>query len=412
MPEHAVAPPFALLSAVDLRRWSGQTVLKRDEYDVTLPSYGDGEGIYEDMISALCGRGSYSGTSLQSDLTAVGTGAGVWTIQHRNSDRIRLQSTGQAFSLDARQHNATYGYPTSGAASQLVSGVHRMDASAEWLRGVVQARQLRIVPSASDPFLLPSAPFMASDLITMLRQAGSVGDADDLHDPAGSFRSLEAADNAAAEVAGIRWGMDGRGHVFWAAPAALGLAPPTWLVTSFRDRLGFSGREGGISAGGLDWVIADYPCPGVYVPTYPLTRLVRTVEEFSSGMRLSSGGWSGQHRGTWCGWSLSFFVDGPADPRSTWRHFAERFLPYVPVGSRISLYLRWGDPRRSLGPYDAVAGVEPYSLLHTSELEGRRGRIRGRVAGTSDLRRQLDWPGTAERRIPVTFAIDDIEPGA
>jgi len=57
------------------------------------------------------------------------------------------------------------------------------------------------------------------------------------------------------------------GHVIFAWRTGIGNpGPPVWVSTTFRDRLGFSGNETTASSGLVDYLRADYPCPGVYGP--------------------------------------------------------------------------------------------------------------------------------------------------
>lgn len=405
MPGNNNYPIPALLSTFDARQWSGLNVYDRGATSISLSTFGTDEGVYEDVLSFLNGRGSNAGADLQSDLTATATGVATWEITLLSSDRIRIRNDGDAFTIADNAAATALGFP-GGAASVLSGGWHTCTATADWTRGNWNGLQLVITPASSAAFNLPSFLTRAQDVITMLRVTGTTGDADDLHDPAGTFDSLEARELVAVGAGSLRWGLTAEGHVFAAWPSGLGVLEPTWVSTSFRNRLGFSGREVAISAGGLDWVIADFPCPGVYVPTRPLARpLELQTDEVSDAMRLTDGSWAGFHGGTFYRWLATIHVDGPQDTRSTWLHWARKVLPYLPQGAPCTLYLEWGDPRRRLEPQDIVSGTDAYSLLHTSELEGARGRIRGTMLG--DLQRTLTRSGRTARRFPVSFIVEE-----
>lgn len=412
MPGNSYYPIPALASTFDARQWSGLPLFDRGSDTVTMPSFGARQGVYEDVLSFLNGRGSLPGEDLQSRLTAAADAAfadGAYTIQLLSTDRLRIENDKEAFALEANADNATYGAPVAGVAAVNVGGtVHRLDLPADWLRGNIAAGvQLVINPTTGANFNLPDRTSRYQDLVTMLRKTGAVGDADDMHDPAGDEPSLEAVDNDACSTTTTRWGVDARGHVWW---SALSVTPdaqtPVWTSTTFRDRLGFSGRETTSRLGFTDQQIADFPCPGLYVPTRQLARpLELQTDEVSDAMRLDDGTWAGQHRGTFVRWLATIHVDGPQDSRSTWLHWARRVLPYLPQGAPCTLYLEWGDPRRRIEPYGLVSGVSAYSLLHTSEMEGARGRIRGSMLG--DLQRTLTRSGRTARRFPLSFVVEE-----
>lgn len=407
MPGNNLAPLIALFTRFDARFWSNRPLFARGATTITMPTFAAGEGVYESADHFLTGLGSYTARDLQSDITAVGTGAGNWTIELLANDRIRITNDTESFDLLLDADNPTYGYPVLGLSSSPSGGGHVVDASADWLRGLVDDQTMRLQPATGAIFEIPSVACRAQSVVHLLRATGSVGDADDAHTPGGTFASLEAIDNAAMTTDVIRWGITAEGHVYWAAPTASGITKPTWTSTLMRDRLGFSGNEAVVASGALDVQTADFPLPGLYVPTRGLARLHRRVELVAEAARRGDGSYGGQHRGTYPGWTLEYFIDGPEDPRSGWLHFVERFAQYMPPGELVNVHLEWGDPRRRLGPYQVNASTPAYSVTYTSEREGLRGRLRGYVHPDNDLARELEWGGKARRRIRARLTLDD-----
>jgi hypothetical protein len=79
MPLNNPAPNFALLTALDMRGQSGETIFTRNSNAVALPSFATGEGIYEDLLFFLNSR--FSSSTVNASAQLVNT-AGLCLLAH------------------------------------------------------------------------------------------------------------------------------------------------------------------------------------------------------------------------------------------------------------------------------------------------------------------------------------------
>lgn len=403
-------PPMAWMSAFDLTPWAGVAVLKRgDEGDPV--SVSSTAGIALDPIHALCGYGS--GVAFDSELTPEDC-----SIELTADDRLIISNDRMAGKLTlAVAGAAAFGFDIAFPAEIEPGGT--LVANRTWRRGLLWGGSGETVPRLS--FTIeevigvkeaPSDGCIAQSIITALRVRGDVEDLDD------SAACLEAWD-IAVNGAGIRWGLTDQGHVYWSGTSATAAQGLTWLDETFMRRLGFTGEEPlesddpeniGIVAGVLVYQIATYPCPGVVVPGRPIRAQTPIVEEESATVRLTDGSWSGNWVGSYRGFLVEWMLDGPdsaVDTSDQWLTLRE---VYCHAGEPLTLCQSWGDPRRArrvrtLGDEDA------YSLGHTSDRDGYRGRILGRLHPDSGREDRVEWDGSLRLRAPISTRITVREDG-
>lgn len=404
-----------------MRTWSGlASAMTFSATVVPLPTYGTGEGIYEDMLHFLNGMGSRSVATAQTLgalTTAAYTGGGTITWGLTSGDLFYVETSGGAatdFTITASTGLSQLGFTSS--TYGLVGGAtpFRRTAETDWTRGNCSKISITIDPAGAGAAFSVAAQRLQS-AITWLRSQDQ-NDADDQN----TASNLERLVQTAVSVHSFRMGISDTGYV-WMAWSNGALPAPTWPSASFAARLGFKGDEAIVTTGGVDVVTATYPCPGVYVSTRGLEEIAPGTLEVSSGVRQTNGVQCVNHIGTYKRRTLSIIVDGPAASYSSatsyldlHRHFLERFVPYVPRGSRLSVYQDWGDPRRALSSFDVTSSQPAYDLLYTAEplpgtmgTGGYRGRLRFRHSIDASDQYAAQWGSRIRQRMPITMLLDE-----
>ena len=412
MPSTNYEPRACLMSDFDAREWSGVNVFDRGGDSVTLPTFDPAglTGIYPDVLSFLNGRGRAPTVNM------TGLTPAAWVVSLSNADRVTVTNTsGVAFTVAPKFAGFhAFGF-TETVSSVTVGGTEVATANADWTRGLIfrgtlAGHDLRVEPDVGADLDIIGRAYTASSVVEMIR-AYSTADAD------GGWSAeevLEDIDNEAADSGSgaqrITWGLTDDGHVFSSWTTAGSIDPVTWVSATFRDRLGFSGLESPVTNDGRVLLVADYPCPGVFVTVEPLTLppLDSPVED-SSTLALSGGGYTSTLWRRARRWDVGFYVDGPASATPQVRHYVDRVLPYLSRGRPLTVYPEWGDPRRRLDPMSVTASVPAYSLLHTSQAQGERGRIVGAVAESNAPARGIEWPAQGIRtRALQSWTVEEV----
>jgi len=412
MPGKAHAPRFCIMSGLDLREWSGIKVFTHNGFGVTLPTYGVGEGVLEDALDFLNGRGTTTAShgDAASDLiatwTGVGNGLDVFIgydgVTPADNDRVVFEAD-EAFTILPAATNRTWGIDALGQASVLVGAVHQLAGAYQWVRGNHEQQQIWIKPGSGVGFLWPSYDYRTQSVVTFVRKHGE-GDADD-QNPTDNLEEIHAAAVASNHT---RWGIDADGYCWVAWPTGAALGAITWSSTTFRDRLGFTGGESVVSAGNLDTITADNPMPGIIVPRLPMRRRQAWSADRGHATELTNGTLIGQHIATIRGYTCEFWVTGLLDRTDHERHWFERVLPYLTQGDRVAVYQEWGDPRRATSKLVIATPGYEYDELQTPEMNGRRGRLRCRLSpDPARFDWQPDTPGGMELRAPMILDLHE-----
>ena len=237
--------------------------------------------------------------------------------------------------------------------------------------------------------------------MTLLRNRGVTSDADELYSTTCLEALHESAFNSSSST--VFWLINDDGHVEAHYPALNGAI--TWLNSSFRDRLGFSGSE--VAVGTSDSYVkitADRPLPGALFPSRPYQAHFYSVETESTARRLLGGGYVSNFLGSYVTSNLTFDLDALLDQKDLYRHFTEGFLPYCGEGERINFYQGWGDSRRALRSGLVSSSQPAYDLLYTSENNGDLGRLRCSMRSTDF---DLSF-GALKKRVPVTVSLEHL----
>ena len=397
MPIYDPSPNFALIAAFDARQWSGANLFSHLGNTVTMPTFAAGEGVYEDALFFLNGRSSL--TTLAELVTTRSNFGADWQVSINADDLLVISNSSASFSI-APIGDDVFGWGTQ--SSTLVSGRHTITAAATWERGLYLGGRFTLTSGASSF----SAPYSSAasrprqDIMALLRSRSTLSDADS----GDALTCLEARHESAlgSSSSAVFWLIDDNGHVQASYPVP---GEITWLSTSFRDRLGFSGDEVAVTLSDVYVTLtASRPLPGALFPSRPYQAHFYSTETMSTARRLLGGGYTSNFLGSYVTSNLTFDLDALLDQKNIYRHFAEGFLPYCGEGERINFYQCWGDPRRALRDGLINAETPAYSSLYTSENDGAMGRLRASMRSTDfDL-----TFGDLQRRVPVTISMEHL----
>ena len=403
MPLNNPAPQFALLSAWDMRSLSGDQLFTRSGGGaVSMPTFSAGEGVYEDVLFFLNGRGSSSSLKAQGQLEYGGLVGGVgttWTATINEDDKVEISSDVD-FTLTKTGTDDPLGFGSSTLSATLVGSDYVITAPNDWTRGLLDLSDVtyRIDEvGSSDTF---NFPILLSDIqdVSVFIRGHDEGDADDF-----GLSSLQELDNTAQARTDITWTITDDGFTKCYYPTSKG--DVSWTSTTLRDLLGFTGNETPVVDGSFSRVTSTHKNAGVLLPSRPYQSHHLRVENVGQSRRKIGGGYVSNFIGSYVTSSLAFDLDALLDESDDYRHFTERFLPLVGPGERINFYQGWGDSRRALRTAQVVGSQEAYDLLYTSEDNGDQGRVRGSLV-SSDF--DLAYPTRLRRRVPVSLEIEHL----
>lgn len=397
MPLNNPSPNFALLSSFNARTWSGVNVFDRGSNNITLPTYAIGAGIYEDVISFLNGRGSEDGFSMGDVIQTESQFGSNWAVTINSFDKVVI-SCDSSFKIRHKSGTDILGVGSSSFGSAFVT----FTCPNNWTRGSdIKSASYEIVDSsdANNFTFAISSGYNSQDLIVAIRERGTTNDIDDVN----STNCIEALDIAANSSDEIKWYINDEGHVETMYPNTVGAV--SWVSTTFRDRLGFSGNE--IASGTIKKTLtADYPCPGTLFPSRPYQRHHLQTDTMTQARRKIGGGYTSNFIGSYVQSVLDFDLDALLDEKDLYRHFTNKFVEYIPTGERINFYQGWGDSRRALITSDITSSQPAYDLLYTSEDNGDQGRIRASILNNGSV--NLSYPNRLRRRVPVSMTMEHL----
>lgn len=403
MPLNNPAPQFALLSAWDMRSLSGDQLFTRSGGGaVSMPTFSAGEGVYEDVLFFLNGRGSSSSLKAQGQLVKGANDAGVsttWTATINEDDKVQFSSDID-FTLTMTGTSDPLGFGSSTLSATLVGSDYVITAPNDWTRGLLDLSDVlyRIDEvGTANTFNFPVTFSDIQDVSVFIRGHGE-SDADNF-----GLSSLQEQDNTAQSVTNITWTITDEGFTRCYYPTSKG--DVSWTSTTLRDSLGFTGNETPVVDGSFSRVTSTHKNAGVLLPSRPYQSHHLRVENVGQSRRKIGGGYVSNFIGSYVTSSLAFDLDALLDESDDYRHFTERFLPLVGPGERINFYQGWGDSRRALRTAQVVGSQEAYDLLYTSEDNGDQGRVRGSLA-SSDF--DLAYPTRLRRRVPVSLEIEHL----
>ena len=399
MPLHNPAPNFALLSSFDARNFSGVDLFIRDSaYTVTMPTFIEGDGVYEDVLFFLNGRQSNSAIYGTGQLIADGFGGTSWLMNINASDHVEIKAPVE-FTITLIGATDSLGFGNTTIGSTLIDSVYIATAPNDWRRGLVDlsTSTYRIDEvGGGGSFTFPTITPDSQDVTVFARSSES--DKDDFN-----LLTLQTLDNSSRSSNDITWSINDNGFIQCHYRSALGNIE--WSSDKMRDLLGFSGNETPIVENSVSRLTATYQSDSILLPTRPIQATHLNVENISQRRRKIGGGYSSNFIGSYVSTILNFDLDAALDTRDDYRHFTNKFIRLISGGERINFYQCWGDSRRALRNDEIRGNQSAYDKLYTSELNGERGRLRGCLV-TDEF--NLSYPSRLHRRVPVTMEIEHI----
>ena len=399
MPSSSPAPDFALLSAFDARTWSTVNVFRRGSNTVSLPTFATGDGVYEDAVSFLNGRGQVASKSLTDLCQSLKTFGTTWTVLLNSSDQINITCTDAAFTVTLVSGVDALGFGSSAVAS--VFGVLNVaTAPNDWRRENMAPIVYKIdeVGGGGATFNLITTFTTQAPINTLRLQSRS----DD--DGGNSADNLTYLDTQAQSSNEAYWLLSDDGHVECRYATSIGGI--TWDSDTFRNRLGFSGSETPTTDAGVSTLRAEYPLPGALFPSRPYQSHHLEVETPAQIRRKTGGGYTRNLISSrpFVTSRLSFDLDALLDQKDLYQHFIHEFSQYALSGARVNFYQCWGDPRRSLQTASVSGSQSAYDLLFTSQDNGDYGRIR---ASATNSAVNLAYPDL-RRKVPVNLDLEHV----
>ena len=395
MPLNTIAPNFALLASIDMRNYSNTDIFTRNSTARTMPTFSDGEGIYEDLLFFLNGRRSSSAVSAD-DQFSIATFGTTWAMSINSDDKVTITSDVQ-FEVTSTGSIDPLGFGSSTVQSVLVGSDWIATAPNDWSRGLIVLDDMSYRIDGASTFNIPAVAPDVQDITTFIRDS-SINDIDD-----SSLQTLQEIDSAAASALDITWSINDAGFVTCHYRTSEG--DLTWDSTEIRDLLGFTGNESPVVDGVYSRLTATRYSSSVLFPSRPLQSYHLRVENIGQYRRKTGGGYASNFVGSYVTSVITFDLDARLDEKDDYQHFANRFAPFIAGGERINLYQDWGDSRRSLRTDQITAQQDAYDLLYTSEENGERGRLRG-SATTVDY--DLNYPTRLHRRVPIEMEIEHL----
>ncbi len=402
MPSSDSAPNFALMAEVDIRSLSGITLYTRGTTAITISMASI---VYEDMISLMSGHGSRQTIDDTIDYYATVAGsasAGSWFVYFGTDDKLQLRAN-RAFDVSLTSGPDYLGIGAGTVSSIAAGAFHIASMPLDWTRGRVQGPMVLNVDPTGEPAFTVTIDGEYQDLRVAIREAGSMGDADDINASI-SLSARDTDENSLTGLNSIRWLIDEEGHSVCSYPSSVSVIS-VWNSALLRNLLGFTGNEAPTTPAGssYDRLRSSYPCATVLVPTRPVERHQLTSDTRATLRRTLGGSMSSNRLATYTRSRLEFYLDAAADARDLYQHFTERFASYTGPGLRLTYYGELGDSRRHSAPMSLNSSYQMgnYDSLYT--IENERGRYIGRLVEGSF---NLNYPTRLRRRVPLAVTIE------
>lgn len=403
MPRNEYSTPFALMSDVDMRSFSGTLYTRVNSLgntiNVSLPTTS--QIVFDDPLHFFNGNGLHSQCSLKRAFELIFTGE-TFQVGMSSDDKLWINRTNATSLTVTNASNVsleTYG---------IVNGIYNsgyVEGQFDWKRGSNTR--------SSEELLLIEGEFPKIVTFPHIKTYQTLPQLFSVRSGTGDY-CLESVEHdlfytGTGVQPFITWGLNDNGHVYqevFVPSSNQYLRTFQWVNDDFRKRLGFSGMETFIQLTGETLyyrMTADNPMPGVLIPTRPLNDIHIEFDRLSYTKRLYSGRYATNFINNYVKSVFSFYLDAYADIKNEYRHYTDACGEYFYDGARVSLYQDWGDNRLTRITSDIDVNSTAYSLQYTSEKNGSFGVIRGTLKGLSNV---LTYPGAIRRRVPITMEIE------
>ena len=407
----------AILAGLDASEWAGVTLYSRNGTNVVAPALASmhDSGHYPDVMALLNGWASFR--TLSAEVAANWAGAGLTgtpSLSINASGYLELRVTGAAGTLTLYA-GVTDPWGWGGTLTSVTDGGDEVvTATARWSRGRFAATtsSLWTVDDGGGLGQFPSYQTHAQSLPTYLTGPG-------LADGDAVVECLEKWDNNAVDGTNkrIRWGIDAEGRVYTAWDSDLGAGyGVTWVSSTFKRMLGFTGSETATNALGVRMLTATYPPVGLLLMRSGLRTVDHSREHIGAAFDLGSGRVAGRSRATWRELSVTAdivggvgYAEASAATLDEEQQLLHRVSPYLYPGARATLVPRWDDPRigRSLHA-QLAAGLTPVAQSTTlvSSTGAVVGRVRCEVSTGAERTMRLPFaPGAPRTRTSATWTL-------
>ena len=402
MPLNNPAPNFALLTAYDLRDFSGVQIFTRSGgAAVSMPTFTADQGVYEDALFFLNGRAIDSDMTGTARLLTTKLFGASWALSLNSSDTF-VFSSNTDFTVTSTGSSDPLGVGSGTLTATLDGSTYSVTCPNDWTRGAISftgvTYRIDEVGGAGS-FVFPNQDTTIQDLSLYTRDRATVSDADVF-----GLDSLDKLDQTAQTSDLINWFINDDGFVECLYSTHVGHI--SWTSTAIRDLLGFSGNETPVThASSYSRLTSTFKASGVLIPSRPLQGHHLRVSNLSQSRRKIGGGYVSNYIGTYITSALQFDLDALLDVSDDYRHFTDRWLPLCSSGERVNLYQSWGDSRRALVSAEVLGTQAAFDTLFTTESNGLYGRVRGSLI-TAEF--DLSYPGRLRRRVPVAMEIEHL----
>ena len=137
MPLNNPAPDFALLTAYDLRDFSGEQIFTRSGgAAVSMPTFTTGQGVYEDALFFLNGRAIDSDMTGTARLLTTKLFGASWTLSLNSSDKF-VFSSDTDFTVTSTGSSDPLGVGSGTLTATLDGSTYSVTCPNDWSRGAI-----------------------------------------------------------------------------------------------------------------------------------------------------------------------------------------------------------------------------------------------------------------------------------
>ena len=181
MPLNNPAPQFGLLTAYDMRDYSGVKMFTRSGgAAVNMTTFASGDGIFEDVIFLLNRRADDGNLTWSGAMDLVNTFGSSWVVGIDANDKITITSDVD-FEIRSTGSVDALGIGTTAINATLVGSDYVVTAPNDWIRGELNLDDVSYTVEevgGAGSFLFPSIPVYMQDVTTGLRNKSTINDAD------------------------------------------------------------------------------------------------------------------------------------------------------------------------------------------------------------------------------------------
>ena len=397
----------ALFAGFDAVDWSGANLFSRNGTTVAAPAVATmyDNGHYPDAVGFLNGWSSARALGTQIDLQWATPGVISAGISAANRFYVQVELAGVAACSVVPGTSDPWGWGGTVGGIFLGGDTWRITANGPWTKGMftaATATKFTLNVDANN-ISFPDYNRAHQSLPTWLT-ATAVSYADIV------TQNLEKWDNDTCDNANRRfsWGLDTEGRTFTSWDAGQGNGETiTWISTTLRRALGYTGSETYVLADGVYTLTSTYPARGAQVLRSGVAVLDPTIRNIGSAVSQVNGRVAARNVSTFQEVRVSTTLRGGvglSESRAAYEDESEnyryRVAPYLFPGARCTLIPDYTDPRLGLSiaqQFENGATPYTYSTYVLGTTGGVMGRRRCEVSPESPRDTSLGFPANAPR---------------